>query len=230
LPFQWDANFSTTFVVIILTQCFLKVILRLINGKLIATGSAFLKKSPNFPAKIPEALFFVQKPAKMRSYLALFALLFLANCVLAQTPTDRPKLVVGIVVDQMRYDYLYRYWDKYSSGGFKRLITQGFNCRNNHYAYAFTETGPGHATIYTGTTPSVHGIVSNMWYDKRQERMVYCAEDKTVTAVGAPSNDALLMSPRNLLVTTLGDELKLATNHRAKVIGVALKVQTPTGR
>ncbi len=159
----------------------------------------------------------------MRSYLALFALLFLANFVVAQTPAERPKLVVGLVVDQMRYDYLYRYWDKYSSGGFKRLITQGFNCRNNHYAYAFTETGPGHATIYTGTTPSVHGIVSNMWYDKRQERMVYCAEDKTVTAVGAPSNDALLMSPRNLLVTTLGDELKLATNHRAKVIGVALK-------
>ncbi|WP_373549894.1 alkaline phosphatase PafA [Haliscomenobacter sp.] len=159
----------------------------------------------------------------MRSYLALFALLFLANFVVAQTPAERPKLVVGLVVDQMRYDYLYRYWDKYSSGGFKRLITQGFNCRNNHYAYAFTETGPGHATIYSGTTPSVHGIVGNMWYDKYQERMVYCAEDKTVAAVGAPDNAALQMSPRNLLVTTLGDELKLATNHRAKVIGVALK-------
>lgn len=159
----------------------------------------------------------------MRSYPAFFALLLLANFAFAQTPSDRPKLVVGIVVDQMRYDYLYRYWDKYSSGGFKRLITEGFNCRNNHYPYAFTETGPGHATIYTGTTPSVHGIVSNMWYDKFQERMVYCAEDRTVTAVGAPSNDALLMSPRNLLVTTLGDEIKLATNHRAKVVGVALK-------
>lgn len=172
----------------------------------------------------PFSLFiFVQKPAKMRSYLALFALLFLVNLVVAQTPSDRPKLVVGIVVDQMRYDYLYRYWDKYSSGGFKRLITQGFNCRNNHYAYAFTETGPGHATIYTGTTPSVHGIVGNMWYDKFQERMVYCAEDKKVTAVGAPDNAALQMSPRNLLVTTLGDELKLATNHKAKVVGVALK-------
>lgn len=159
----------------------------------------------------------------MRSYLAFFALLFVVNFAFAQTPAERPKLVVGIVVDQMRYDYLYRYWDKYSSGGFKRLITQGFNCRNNHYPYAFTETGPGHATIYTGTTPSVHGIVGNMWYDKFQERMVYCAEDKSVFAVGAPNNSALQMSPRNLLVTTLGDELKLATNHRSKVIGVALK-------
>jgi len=159
----------------------------------------------------------------MRSYLALFALLFVVNFAFAQTPAERPKLVVGIVVDQMRYDYLYRYWDKYSNGGFKRLITQGFNCRNNHYPYAFTETGPGHATIYTGTTPSVHGIVGNMWYDKFQERMVYCAEDKSVLAVGTPNNSALQMSPRNLLVTTLGDELKLATNHRSKVIGVALK-------
>jgi hypothetical protein len=159
----------------------------------------------------------------MRSYLLAFALWGFVHFVFAQVPIDRPKLVVGIVVDQMRYDYLYRYWNKYSAGGFKRMMIQGYNCRNNHYPYAFTETGPGHATIYTGTTPSVHGIVSNFWFDKRQWRMVYCAEDTTVQAVGAASNTSLQMSPRNMLVTTLGDELKLATNHRAKVIGVALK-------
>lgn len=159
----------------------------------------------------------------MRSYLVFLVLIFTSLSIHAQTPADRPKLVVGIVVDQMRYDYLYRYWDKYSSGGFKRMINEGYNCRNTHYPYAFTETGPGHATIYTGTNPSVHGIVSNAWYDKRQDRVVYCAEDKTVTAVGAASHDGLLMSPRNMMVTTLGDEMKLATNHRSKVIGVALK-------
>ena len=159
----------------------------------------------------------------MRSYLVFLTLMISSFYAKAQTPADRPKLVVGIVIDQMRYDYLYRYWDKYSTGGFKRMINEGYNCRNTHYPYAFTETGPGHATIYTGTTPSVHGIVANTWFDKRQDRMVYCAEDKMVTAVGAPSNDALLMSPRNMMVTTLGDELKLATNHRSKVIGVALK-------
>lgn len=160
-------------------------------------------------------------------FLPILSLLLLSSWCGAQ-PADpiapaRPKLIVGLVVDQMRYDYLYRYWDQLSPNGFKRLLAQGFNCRNTHYGYAFTETGPGHATIYSGTTPSVHGIVANAWYDKKQERMVYCAEDRSVKAVGAPANDALLMSPRNLLVTTLGDELKLATNHRAKVVGVALK-------
>jgi predicted AlkP superfamily pyrophosphatase or phosphodiesterase len=159
----------------------------------------------------------------MKSSWFFFALFLISLQLSGQTPADRPKLVVGIVVDQMRYDYLYRYWDKYSTGGFKRLITQGYNCRNTHYPYAFTETGPGHATIYTGTTPSVHGIVSNNWYDEKQGRVVYCADDKSVSAVGVASSDGLQMSPRNLLVTTLGDELKLATNHRAKVIGVALK-------
>ncbi len=166
--------------------------------------------------------------AAFNATFAMRILLCVLFCIghfslLAQTPNDRPKLVVGIVVDQMRYDYLYRYWDKYSAGGFKRLVNQGFNCRNNHYGYAFTETGPGHATIYTGTTPSVHGIVSNNWYSRALERIVYCAEDTTVQAVGAPTNPGLHMSPRNLQVTTLGDELKLATNHRSKVIGVSLK-------
>ncbi|WP_019990866.1 alkaline phosphatase PafA [Rudanella lutea] len=141
-----------------------------------------------------------------------------------RTPSfpDRPKLVVGIVVDQMRYDYLYRYYDKFSNGGFRRMMTEGFNCRNNHYHYAATYTGPGHAAIYTGSAPALNGIVGNEFYDRKLGRIAYCAEDTTVQTVGSTSR-AGLMSPRNMLSTTIGDQLKLATDGRAKVVGVALK-------
>jgi len=139
-----------------------------------------------------------------------------------KTTLERPTLVVGIVVDQMRADYLYRYYDKYTENGFKRLMREGFNCRNNHYHYAATYTGPGHAHIYSGSAPALSGITANDWYDRQMGRMVYCTEDTAATAVGNTS-PAGKMSPRNLLVTTVTDQLKLATQGRSKVIGVALK-------
>ncbi|WP_181306692.1 alkaline phosphatase PafA [Rufibacter sp. XAAS-G3-1] len=135
---------------------------------------------------------------------------------------DKPKLVIGIVVDQMRYDYLYRYWDKYSKDGFKRLMGEGFNFRNNHYNYVPTYTGPGHASIYTGATPAMHGIVGNDWYNRATGRNIYCAEDKTVATVGSNSS-AGQMSPVNMIASTITDELKLATNQKSKVIGLSLK-------
>jgi predicted AlkP superfamily pyrophosphatase or phosphodiesterase len=134
----------------------------------------------------------------------------------------KPKLVVGIVVDQMRYDYLYRYYDKFGSGGFRRMMEGGFNARNNHYHYAATYTGPGHAAIYTGSAPALNGIVGNDFYERNIGRLMYCVEDTTVSTVGN-TGIAGKMSPRNLLVTTIGDQLKLATDGRAKVIGIALK-------
>ncbi|MDO6390930.1 alkaline phosphatase family protein [Pontibacter sp. BT731] len=134
----------------------------------------------------------------------------------------RPKLVVGIVVDQMRYDFLYRYWDKYSEGGFKRLVKQGFNFKNNQYSYVPTYTGPGHASVYTGSVPALNGIIGNSWYDRTTGKTIYCVEDKTVKTVGSTS-DAGLMSPRNLLTTTITDELRLSNNMQSKVIGIALK-------
>ncbi|HSR61646.1 MAG TPA: alkaline phosphatase family protein, partial [Robiginitalea sp.] len=79
---------------------------------------------------------------------------------------DPPKLVVGIVVDQMRYDYLSRFWEKFADDGFRRLVGEGFLCRNHHFNYTPTSTGPGHASVYTGTTPAVHGILGNDWFDK----------------------------------------------------------------
>ncbi|MGM9511579.1 alkaline phosphatase PafA [Larkinella sp. GY13] len=140
----------------------------------------------------------------------------------SSTSLSRPKLVVGIVVDQMRYDYLYRFYNKYSEGGFKRMMRDGFNARNNHYHYAATITAPGHTHVYTGSAPAISGIVGNDWYDRAAERTVYCVEDSTVRSVGNASS-AGRMSPRNLLVTTVTDQLKVATQGRSKVIGIAMK-------
>lgn len=135
----------------------------------------------------------------------------------------RPKLVVGIVIDQMRWDYLYRYYDLYApNGGFRRMLGQGFTCENTLVPYAPTITACGHSSIYSGSVPAINGIAGNTWWDSEQQRVVYCTEDNSVNTVG--SSSALgKMSPRNLLVTTVCDELRLATNFRGKVIGVALK-------
>ncbi|SCB84812.1 Predicted pyrophosphatase or phosphodiesterase, AlkP superfamily [Chitinophaga costaii] len=133
----------------------------------------------------------------------------------------RPKLVIGIVVDQMRWDYLYRFANRYSQGGFRRLTGQGFSCENTLINYTPTITACGHSCVYTGSVPAIHGIVGNTWYDTALNRKMYCAEDSTVSGVGS-NNKAGKMSPRNLLVTTIGDELRLA-NKESKVIGVALK-------
>ena len=135
---------------------------------------------------------------------------------------DKPKLVVGIVVDQMRYDFLYRYSEKYSSGGFKRLMNEGFNCRNNHYDYAPTVTAAGHAAIFTGSIPAINGIIGNEWFNQKTGKSVYCVEDSSVRTVGSDSN-AGLMSPKNLLVSTITDQLKIANNFESKTIGIALK-------
>jgi hypothetical protein len=146
---------------------------------------------------------------------------------IAQTKTpnttglQRPKLVVGIVVDQMRWDFLYRYYDRYGSSGFKRLMREGANCENTFIPYAQTVTAAGHTTVYTGSVPAIHGIMGNEWFDKALNREVYCTEDKTVKLVGVERGEP--MSPANLWTTTICDELRLATNFQSKVIGIAIK-------
>jgi predicted AlkP superfamily pyrophosphatase or phosphodiesterase len=139
------------------------------------------------------------------------------------TTLARPKLVVGIVVDQMRYDYLYRYYDKYKEGGLKRLMNEGFNARNNHYHYALTVTAAGHSAVYTGALPAVNGIVGNDWFDKYTGQNIYCTDDKSVATVGSSNVSVGKMSPKNLLVSTVTDQLRIATNFRSKTIGVAIK-------
>lgn len=137
------------------------------------------------------------------------------------SPKLEPKLVVGIVVDQMRQEYLYRYDKKFGQQGFKRMINEGFMLKNAHYNYVPTETGPGHASIFTGATPSVHGIIANDWYDRTLKKNVNCVNDTTQKAVGTDALGAV--SPWRMLSTTLSDELKLATQKNAKVVGVSIK-------
>lgn len=149
--------------------------------------------------------------------------LFLSFLTFSQK-TERPKLVVGIIVDQMRWDFLYRYYDRYSpNGGFKRLMTKGFNCENTNIPYVPTYTACGHTSIYTGSLPSIHGITGNEWYDNEKQDYVYCTSDTAVKTIGSITIAAGKMSPKNMLTTTICDELKLAVNFKNKVIGIALK-------
>lgn len=167
-----------------------------------------------------------------KTYLLFTALCCLCTVTLAQKKTkstgtypatiDRPKLVIGLVVDQMRWDYLYRYYDRYSNGGFKRLINDGFSAENTFIPYTPTYTAVGHSSIYTGSVPAITGIVGNDWYDPQLRRNVYCTEDTSVVSVGSTTR-AGMMSPKNLLSSTITDELRLATNFKGKVIGISLK-------
>lgn len=159
----------------------------------------------------------------------ILPLIFLTSTMLGQTKPavtiselKQPKLVIGIVVDQMRQDYIYRYWNKFGNGGFKKIVTNGYFFKNAHFNYVPTYTGPGHASIYTGTTPSTHGIIGNDWWLKDSSKMMYCTEDKLVKSIGSESK-AGLMSPKNLLTTTIGDELKLSSGQLSKVFAVSLK-------
>ena len=136
--------------------------------------------------------------------------------------TSKPKLVVGVVVDQMRFDYLNRFKKKYSANGFLRLIKQGYSCNNHHFNFIPTYTAPGHASIFTGTTPSVHGIIGNSWYDKASNSTVYCTTDKAYIPVGAAAKYGQA-SPRNMKVTTLADQNRLFTQMNGKTIGVSIK-------
>lgn len=158
----------------------------------------------------------------------LFITIYFTVSVLGQkkavqnTNLTPPKLVVGIVVDQMRYDFLYRYQAKYGKGGFNRLMKEGFNCKNLHYNYAPTVTAAGHSAIFTGSAPALSGIAGNEWYDRKLGRTVYCTEDSTTKTIGNKTN-AGKMSPKNLEVSSIADQLRIAQMFQNKTIGIALK-------
>jgi len=135
---------------------------------------------------------------------------------------EKPKLVVGIVVDQMRYDYLSRFYEDYSEKGFKKLMQKGFFHRNTHFNYVPTYTGPGHAAVHTGTTPANNGIIGNNWFDKTTGKSVYCVSDESQNSVGTSSNKGK-MSPHRLLSTTLADQNRLHTQFRGKTISISIK-------
>lgn len=156
----------------------------------------------------------------------ILVLLLLSVNLLSAQKVDKsmkhPKLVVGLVIDQMRYDFLYRYMDRYTDGGFKRLMQQGHSCENMFINYLPSFTAPGHTCIYTGSVPAIHGIASNDWIDQLTGAQVYCTDDASVKAVGGTER-AGKMSPRNLWTSTITDELRLATNFKSKTISISVK-------
>lgn len=154
----------------------------------------------------------------MRKIIAVVGVVLFAQILVAQ---NRPKLVVGIVVDQMRQEYLYRYESKFGANGFKRFMNEGFILQNAHYNYVPTETGPGHASVYTGTTPAIHGIVANEWYERSSKMNVNCVNDPNQKPIGTDAGGTV--SPWRMMSTTITDELELATQQRAKVIGISVK-------
>lgn len=168
----------------------------------------------------------------MRKFLFLLAILSLSTGCKAQEITKisenkvfenpKPKLVIGIVVDQMRYDYLTRFYNKYGDGGFKRLMNDGYNLKNTHLNYSSTKTAVGHTSIYTGTTPENHGVLANDWYDKASKKWINCVGDERQTTVGSSSKNGK-KSPHRNQVSTIGDQLHLAQSMNGKVIGISIK-------
>jgi len=152
-------------------------------------------------------------------------IILLSFCISAQSEkkvNENPRLVVGIVVDQMKYEYIPKFWNKYGNNGFKRLVSQGFNAKNAHYSYAVTSTAPGHATVVTGTTPNYHGIVGNEWFNPSLNKEIYCVDDFLQKSVGTLSDEGK-KSPRSLQTTTISDENRISSNFKAKTFSVALK-------
>ena len=157
---------------------------------------------------------------KRNLLMALFLSLLTLPSMAGAVGEIRPKLVVGIAVDQMRWDYLYRFYDEYVDGGFRRMLREGYSFENCQINYIPSVTAIGHTSLYTGSVPSIHGIAGNNFL--KDGKMTYCCADSTVQTVGSTTK-AGRMSPLNLQVTTIGDELKTATSWKSKVIGVSFK-------
>lgn len=170
----------------------------------------------------------LQKSYSMLKKITIAAACFMSVITISaqknkNSQVERPKLVVGLVVDQMRWDYLYRFYSKFGNEGFKRLLNKGYSLNNVHINYVPTVTALGHTSIYTGSVPAIHGIAGNDWTDKETGKNVYCTTDESVQPVGTANVKAGSHSPKNLWSTTVTDELRLATNFQGKVIGVSLK-------
>lgn len=160
----------------------------------------------------------------MKFKITVLFLFLLQIQLFAQESSQPTKLVVGIVVDQMRYDYLTKFEKHYSEDGFKRLQREGFEAKNFHFDYVPTYTGPGHASVFTGTSPMNHGIIANNWYDKFEKSSVYCASDPSVSGIGIDKDDKDgKMSPQRMLTTSFADQNRLHTQFKGKTIGVSIK-------
>lgn len=184
-------------------------------------GRSSSYSSPTNPLSLHLNLHDMNLAKSFRQLLLAASCLTLATSLSAAPQHGRPRLVVTMMVDQMTWDYLYRYQSRFSEGGFKRLLSEGFNCENTRINYIPSVTAIGHSSVHTGSVPAIHGIAGNDF--EKDGKPIYCTQDTTVTTVGAPNGKSGQMSPRNLLTTTIADELRIATNFRSKTIGVAIK-------
>lgn len=159
---------------------------------------------------------------KFKILISLLTLFFFSGSYKPEKKSKKPKLVIGIVIDQMRYDYLTKYANRYGKDGFNRILKNGFSLENAHLNYIPTYTAVGHTSIYTGTTPSEHGIISNNWYDKFLKKSIYCVDDTAYKTVGSNSENGQ-KSPKRLYTSTITDQLHLAQNMHGKIIGISMK-------
>ena len=160
------------------------------------------------------------------SLTRLLAVLLTVASAFGSAYQASPKLVVILVIDQFRYDYLERFRPQMVEGGFKRLLS-GANFVNCRYDYAVAFTCPGHASLFTGAYSNVHGVIGNEWFDASRGRKVYCVGDSDTTLVGGNSGPGF--SPRNLIGSTIGDELRIASGFQSKVIAISLKDRSAVG-
>ena len=159
---------------------------------------------------------------KMRNLIT--GILFLAGALQAtgqKIPPQKPKLIVGITVSGMQYDYLSVYWDKFGEKGFKKMATTGARCNNARYRYLLTEPGPGYASLATGAMPSGHGIVSDYWYDRISNQIIYSIDDPSVFTVGGPF-DTGNFAPRLLHSRTLSDEMMVKSRFMTRSVGISI--------
>lgn len=160
-------------------------------------------------------------------YLILFLIISAVSLTRSYTqettviPSEKPKLIVGIVISQFRYDYIPRFWDKFSDDGIKKLINRGSYCENTSYDYLYSDIGVGSATIATGANPSQHGIIASSWYNNLKDDIISYTYDSKVNTVGGSFEEGLF-SPHLLMTTTFADEIKLASNFKSKVVGISL--------
>ncbi|MCA1756817.1 MAG: alkaline phosphatase family protein [Bacteroidales bacterium] len=164
---------------------------------------------------------------RISGVLAIILLIKLSfpSPLLSQTayiPPDRPKLVVTLVMEQFRYDFIDRFSNRFGEGGFKMIINEGTYCRNASYDFFSTQSAPAHATLSTGTDPRFHGIIADSWYHPLRDAVVYCTSDSEVNPVGGSFENGL-QSPVNMFPSTFSDELEMSTNGKSKVFGVSMR-------
>lgn len=164
----------------------------------------------------------------MRQIYLFFVASIFCNSLFSQRvnkiPPPKPRLVIGIVIEQMRYEYLYRFWDKFDDNGFKKLVNYGAVCKNASFNYLLTQDAPGFATIASGANPSEHGIVADKWYERLKDRMVSSVSDDDARPM--PSGDKEeRCSPRRLVAATLGDALQ-QSDPLSKVIGIGFEPES----